>query len=233
MSLKWLRESKAKWQKALHDAETDHAFWDRKLATLNNLQSTKYSIARRARILRARANRAAAAGRIMRARAKVDARNRQLNALKRPTKTSKTGVKFIAEFEGWFPEPYNDPAGYATVGFGHLIGYRAVTQADRDKWGRLTEREGWDLLAADLREYESAVRRIVRVPITQGQFDALVSFAYNLGPGTLGDLESDINARRWADVASAMKQYVHAGGAVLPGLVRRRNDEAAMFMKGL
>lgn len=147
-------------------------------------------------------------------------------------RTSKKGIDFIADFEGWYPEPYNDPAGYATIGFGHLIAYRPVTQADRDKFGRLTQGQGYALLAKDLQSYEASVDRLTNVELLQGQFDALVSFTYNLGEGCLRDLVPAINRKDWLDVAVQMRQYVHAGSEVLPGLVRRRKAEVAMLLDG-
>ena len=116
-----------------------------------------------------------------------------------PKWISKSGAKFIRAFEGFSAKPYNDPAGYATVGIGHLLGYRGVTDADRrGVWiagqntpGQLSESEALELLRQDLRNsIEPAVRSLfisgpLRGKFEQPLYDALVSFAYNLGPGSL------------------------------------------------
>lgn len=156
-------------------------------------------------------------------------------------RTSAAGVKFIAGFEGWFPRPYNDPVGYATVGFGHLLGYRGVTDADRrarwvpgqDRPGVLTISEGYQLLARDLGKVEREVRAVVRVPITQGQFDALVSFTFNCGGGALrsSTVLRRLNRRDYRGAADALMMWTKAGGRVLPGLVRRRREERVMFLR--
>jgi lysozyme len=65
--------------------------------------------------------------------------------------------------------------------------------------------------------------------LTQNQFDALVSFSFNLGCGSLADLLPDLNSNNFAGATAQMKLYVHAGGATLPGLVTRRNAEVALF----
>jgi lysozyme len=155
-------------------------------------------------------------------------------------KISARGVALIARFEG-FPNggrPYNDPVGYATVGYGHLIGYRRVTQADRSaRWlphqreaGRLTELEGRELLDKDLVSYERAVEHDVKVPITQGWFDALTSLAYNEGTGAVGSstLMRLLNRRDYKGALAQFPRWNKAGGHVLDGLTIRRYAEMAL-----
>ena len=175
---------------------------------------------------------------------------------KRKRRVSKRGVKFVAEFEG-FPNngrPYNDPAGYATVGYGHLLGYRPVRPSDhRAIWikgqetpGRLTKKEARKLLRRKLnRVYAEPVRRLFRKDghfagkFKQHRFDALVSFAFNLGvgsvtPGTTG-FETMGRALRSGSiqrVADAMLLYDWAGGRRLAGLTRRRRAERALWRRG-
>src|SRR3954462_14334785 len=91
---------------------------------------------------------------------------------------SKKGVVFIAGFEGFRSEPYNDPAGYATVGYGHLIRYGPVRVTDRP----ISKRKAIRLLKKDMHKSASAVRKL-DLKLTQAEFDALVSFAFNLGFG--------------------------------------------------
>ncbi len=83
--------------------------------------------------------------------------------------------------------PYNDSKGYATVGVGHLIGKRAVTEKDKKDWAWLdTKQEAMSLLQTDLSgTYEKAVKSLVEVPLMQFQYDAIVSFTFNVGVGGL------------------------------------------------
>lgn len=170
-------------------------------------------------------------------------------------KVSNQGVAFIADFEG-LPNggrPYNDPVGYATVGYGHLIGYRPVLEADHaDIWipgqmtpGKLTRDEALKLLKQDLaRKYEPAVRALFDVngplvnSFSQPLYDALVSFAYNLGTGSLvggpgfETMGRAIQSGKKKKIAEAMRLYVYGGSQRLPGLVRRRNAEARLVLTG-
>ena len=149
--------------------------------------------------------------------------------------TSNEGVQLIAGFESFFPEPYNDPLGYATIGYGHLLHKSRVTAADRRKWGRLTKAQGMDLLHRDLAKTEADVKRLVKVPITQGMFDALVSFAFNVGSGNLSKstLLRKLNRK---DYKGASREFLkwnkgrkNGKLVVLRGLTRRRHAESAMF----
>ena len=174
---------------------------------------------------------------------KTDATNARL---------SPAGTKFVSEFEGYFSNPYNDPAGFATVGFGHLLGYRPVSSADHSaiwvpgqrKPGRLTVEEARELLARDIsRDYAPAVRKLFTDGPLAGQFDqqffdALVSFAYNLGTGSISGasgfetINRAIRAGKPKEIANAMTLYVYGGSQRLPGLVRRRNAEARLIKTG-
>ena len=173
----------------------------------------------------------------------------------RVKKVSDQGVAFIAEFEG-LPNggrPYNDPVGYATVGYGHLIGYRPVIESDLTSiWvpgqmtpGKLTRDEALKLLKQDLaRKYEPAVRALFDVngplvnSFSQPLYDALVSFAYNLGTGSLvgapgfETMGRAIRSGKKKEIAKAMPLYVYGGSQRLPGLVRRRNAEARLVLTG-
>lgn len=166
---------------------------------------------------------------------------------------STAGTKFISEFEGYFGKPYNDPAGFATVGFGHLLGYRPVNHLDeRAIWvpgqrqpGRLTVDEARELLHRDItKDYAPAVRALFTDGPLAGQFeqpffDALVSFAFNLGtgsvrPGTVG-FETVGKAIERGDrqaIADALLLYDKAGGQALPGLTRRRRAERRLILEG-
>jgi len=99
--------------------------------------------------------------------------------------TMKT-TRFVAKFEGFLSCPYNDPAGHATIGYGHLLHYGGVTKKDKRKWGCITEAEALKLLRKDLRETEAEVlERIEGATVTPSMITALTSFAFNLGAGAL------------------------------------------------
>lgn len=161
---------------------------------------------------------------------------KKLRALKKqPAKSFKIsdkGVDLIKSYEGFFPEPYNDPVGYATIGYGHLIGYRNVTSADKKKWGKLTKAEATELLKGDLKEYENYVKQYVKVPLTQNMFDALVSFVYNVGPGGISGstLGRELNKGHYNTAANELLKWDKAGGRALPGLTRRRKEERELFL---
>lgn len=162
---------------------------------------------------------------------------RQIRALIRkskqqPTAISPNGIKFIAGFEGFVSRPKPDPVGYCTVGYGHLIRYGPCQPQDHKKYGTLTQIEALKLLETDLREYSDAIRDSVTVPLTQNQFDALVSFAYNNGVGAWlsSTLKRKIEAKAPpAEIRHEFSRWVNAGGRPLPGLVRRRAAEADLF----
>ncbi|MFC4728813.1 lysozyme [Coralloluteibacterium thermophilus] len=145
--------------------------------------------------------------------------------------TSDAGVALIKRHEGWRPRVYNDPAGYATVGYGHLIAKRPATAEELAR-APLTEAEGNLLLREDLTQAEWAVTDLVKVPLTQNQFDALVSFVFNVGRGNFqgSTLLRKLNAGDYAGAANEFGRWVYAGGKVLSGLVRRREDERRLFL---
>ena len=94
---------------------------------------------------------------------------------------SRQGLDLICRFEGFSPIIYMCPAGYPTIGYGHLI-----TEANKEQFlDGVDEDEALDLLRQDVAVAERAVLRLISVPLTQGQFDALVSFTFNLGAGAL------------------------------------------------
>lgn len=100
---------------------------------------------------------------------------------------SNKGLKSLIYNEGLEIYPYNDSKGFATVGVGHLIGKRAVTEQDKKDWAWFdTKQEAMDLLQTDLSgTYEKAIKSLVDVPLMQFQYDAIVSFTFNVGIGGL------------------------------------------------
>lgn len=144
------------------------------------------------------------------------------------------GIDLITEFEG-LPNgglPYNDPVGHCTIGYGHLIHYGPCTKSDYRAWPNgLKKAEALALLRKDLVKYEKAVDRLVKVPLTPYQRDALISWTYNLGEGALAasTLLKKLNARDYIGAEAEFHRWVKAGGQTLPGLVRRRKAEAELF----
>ena len=145
-------------------------------------------------------------------------------------KTSDKGLALIKSFEGFSARPYLCPAGIPTIGYGatYYPDGRRVTMQDRP----VTEADATAMLRSMLASYEAGVTRYVQVPLTQGQYDALVSFAYNLGLAALksSTLLRLLNARNYAGAAAQFARWNRAGGKVLPGLTRRREAERVMFL---
>ena len=146
---------------------------------------------------------------------------------------SAKGLDLIAGFEGWSATLYNDVADNATIGYGHLVHAGPINDADRrGPFGKgITKQQGLALLQSDVESKAQAVRQYVTVKLNQGQFDALVSFAYNVGAGNLksSTLLKKLNAGDYAGAANEFASWTKAGGKVLAGLQRRRAAEAAMF----
>lgn len=137
-------------------------------------------------------------------------------------------IELIKRFEGFSPKPYLCPAGYWTIGYGHVI-----TAQDKDNYrDPITEAEAEALLKKDVFKAEKAVLRLIKVPLTDGQFDALVDFVFNLGGGALqrSTLRAKLNRGEYLDAADEFLKWVWAGGRKLKGLVRRRIAERELFL---
>lgn len=135
-------------------------------------------------------------------------------------------VDLIKRFESFSARPYLCPAGVWTIGYGHTEG---VTKESP----RITEPEACDLLADDLAShYAPGVERLLKVPVSQRQFDALVSFAYNVGVGALAEstLLKKLNAGFGDAAGREFLRWTKSKGRVLGGLVKRRAAEQALFM---
>ena len=138
---------------------------------------------------------------------------------------SDRGAYMIGYFEGFSSKAYWDQYGEVwTIGYGH-------TGDDVYEGKTITEQEGLELLKNDLRYMESFVNNVNFVPqsLNQAQFDALVSFAYNLGPYALPGL---CKGKTMKEIAKDILQYCHAGGVELPGLVKRRRAESNLILYG-
>ena len=143
-------------------------------------------------------------------------------------KISPLGLALIKYYEGYRTTPYRCAAGKITVGYGHVIGNGLQLP---DEWNRkFSLGEIDELLRTDLARFEQGVSRYCPVYLTQSQFDALVSFSFNLGLGVLqrSRLRQKIN-RGDADAAKVILKYNMAGGRILKGLTRRRQAEYNLF----
>ena len=187
-----------------------------------------------------------------------------------PHTISEEGLALIKRFEGFAAKPYLCPAGKWTVGYGHVLAPQSVIPAPERgsrvtntgltnnprsprKTG-MTEEEAEILLLQDLAPVESAINRLVTVPLSQNQFDALCSLVYNIGVGafarsTLLRLlssrahadrhgtdtepsharELDTGLRRYDEVSDQFLRWIYAGGKPLPGLKNRRRAEKDLF----
>lgn len=139
---------------------------------------------------------------------------------------SAVGAAGVIAHEGWIKVGYKDPIGIVTACAGHT----ATAQLGRV----YTDAECHALLRQDVREAEQAVRRLVTVRLTQAQFDALVSFTFNVGQGNLArsTLLRKLNAGDCVGAANEFPRWNRAGGRVFRGLTIRRQDERAMFITG-
>jgi len=147
-------------------------------------------------------------------------------------KTGTAGIEMIKMFEGFRSAPYKCPAGIPTIGYGATFypNGKKVTMADK----AITEAEGTVLLQSMLVSFEKYVDSYCRDDINQNQFDALVSFAYNLGPANLksSTLLKKVNANPQDETITAeFMKWVKAGGKTLRGLVRRREAESLLYFK--
>lgn len=143
--------------------------------------------------------------------------------------TSEKGIALIKQFEGCKLTAYQDSVGVWTIGYG----WTQPVDGKPIRAGMTIKQETAErLLKTGLVSYESDVSRLVKVGLTQGQFDALVSFTYNLGARSLSTstLLRKLNAGDCAGAADEFLRWNKAGGKVLNGLTRRREAERALFL---
>lgn len=145
------------------------------------------------------------------------------------TTSSRNGLPLVRQFEGCKLTAYLCPAGVPTIGYGRTRGVKLgqkITQVQADTW-----------VEQEYDEFEAAVRKLLRVPVSDNQLGALVSFAYNLGTGALAGstLLRKLNAGDYkgaaAQFASWDKARVNGALRALPGLTKRRAAEAALFLR--
>lgn len=139
-------------------------------------------------------------------------------------KTSPKGLDFIKRAEGMRLDAYQCSAGVWTIGVGHTKGVK--------KGDKITEAQALEWLIDDVIPCEIAVNELVKVPISQGAYDALVSLIFNIGRGAFASstLIKLLNRGDYTGAAGQFERWCRAGGAVIPGLMKRRHAEAAMFL---
>jgi lysozyme len=154
---------------------------------------------------------------------------------------SDKAIKMIIHHEGLRLKPYRCPAKLWTIGVGHVLypdqGKMAINERDgyqlRPEDNRVfTQEEVNNILKADLRRFEQGVSRYITVELNQGMFDALVSFSFNVGLGTLqrSTLRMKLNRGDKEGAAEELMKYCMAGGKILRGLQNRRIDEKNLFL---
>ena len=148
-------------------------------------------------------------------------------------RTSEKGIALIKHHEGVRNRPYRCPANLWTVGVGHLIG---DGKSLPESWNKTFTKEEIDgLLKRDLNRFELGVCKMLpNLSLRQHEFDALVSFSFNVGLGTLqrSTLRQKILRGDKSGAAEEILKYNKAGGKIVKGLVNRRNDEYQIFLRG-
>ena len=142
-----------------------------------------------------------------------------------PMRISDAGLALIKRFEGFSTDVYVCSGGKKTIGYGHVIG------EDEKITIPLPKDEAEEVLREDCRIAEAAVLRQIRAPLTQSQFDALVSWVFNLGEGRMqaSTLRRVINRGSHREAPREIRRWVYAGGRKMAGLARRREAEAALY----
>lgn len=140
-------------------------------------------------------------------------------------KISQKGLNLIKSFEGLELKAYKDSVGVVTIGYGSTGTHVSMGQT-------ITAQEAENLLKKDVSRFEEGVTKLVKVPLNQNQFDALVSFSFNLGLGNLGSstLLKKLNNGDYQGVSLEFERWNRAGGKVLNGLTRRRLAEKELFL---
>lgn len=147
---------------------------------------------------------------------------------RQPMKISQRGIDFIHSFETLRLDCYDDGFGYPTIGWGHL-----VKRGEPWKIGdRITRQLADELFEKDLKKYEDAVNALVRFPMTQGQYDACVSLAFNIGAGGFAgsSVLAHLNNGKIQSAAASFLKWNKVKGKPVKGLTRRREGEKRIFL---
>lgn len=140
-------------------------------------------------------------------------------------KTSQNGIDLIKKYEGCVLTAYKCPSGVWTIGYGHTKGVK--------KGQKTTKKQAEYILTQDLKTFEKGVLKAVKVTLNQNQFDALVSFSFNVGLGAFksSTLLKKLNNKDYAGAAAQFARWNKSNGKVLNGLVKRRAEERKLFNK--
>lgn len=166
---------------------------------------------------------------------------RRLSAARRPVPQAAFDLATRPGFDGlhdpdpgtWLIEPYHDPVGYPTIGYGHLLSREAG--ADLSRWPPITIAEAQSLLWADLARAARSVERLCPVPLSDPQFAALIDFTFNCGAGNLqaSALRQVVIRGEHDEVPAQLQRWVYSRGRKWGGLVRRRRAEAELYLAGV
>ena len=148
------------------------------------------------------------------------------------------GIKFIKEREEFKAKPYEDSAHHCTIGYGHLLHNGECTQTDYDRYpDGITEEEASAMMNGKVKESEEAVHKYIQAPLTQHQFNALVSYTYNEGPDNLriSTFRKRLNAGDYDAIPDELRRWnkITVDGRKVPckGLTNRRELEIQLFNK--
>jgi lysozyme len=143
---------------------------------------------------------------------------------------SKNGLHLTEQFEGCRLHAYQDIGGVWTIGYGH-------THPDINSWTSCTQEQAKTWLLEDVRRFENEVNRLVRVPLTQDEFDALVDFDFNTGALSKGEAGCTmlrlLNAGDYHGAAAQFEKWDRVKGVEIAGLLKRRKAEEAEFISSL
>ena len=147
-------------------------------------------------------------------------------------RVNEAALTIIKSFEGFSSDPYLDPIGIPTIGFG------SIWSANGDRISMdhppVDKNKATELLQREVRHVEAAIKKLIKAELTENMFSAIGSLAYNIGTGNLqrSTLRIKLNRGRYLDAADEFPKWRKAGGRVLKGLVRRRIAERALFVNG-
>ena len=146
-------------------------------------------------------------------------------------RTSNQGRALIRMFESFSATPYRCPAGAWTIGFGCVIGNDEVAYYQKHP---VSKRQAIELFDSRIETFEDGLAELIKVPVKQHQWDALVSLVFNIGVYAFGNstLLRRLNKADYADAAKEFSRWVYSNGRVLRGLVRRRTREQILFATG-
>lgn len=141
---------------------------------------------------------------------------------------SKKGIDLVKKFEGCYLTAYKCPGDIWTIGYGHTKGVKPGQ--------KITHAQAEEFLRNDLIDHMKVAITQIKITLTQNQYDAIASFCFNLGANIFTKypkLLATLNNGQWEKFCEKLQKFCHGGGKVLPGLVKRRKAEAALFLEGL